>query len=219
MAFGMRVSSGDFLPVVKYDARAGKLFKVDRNPGGTSDQIELPLGTKFALDIGSFEAGYVAFGAQGPDRRMKPYVEGQMLPAQPQDKDQDGKFLYRPGFYAKIAGNAIDGVREWCSNAASLLTAMDDLWQVVTKTPEAAAGKIPVISITSTTPIKSGTGAKSSTNYAPIFRVEGWVDRPDVLGTRTVPLPGAVQQAAPVAPVQQAATSSSAATPPADMPF
>src|SRR4249920_3151777 len=107
MAFGMKVTSGDFLPICKYDARAGKFFKVDKREDGGSDATEIPPGTKFALDIGSFEAGYVMFGPQGPVRQMIPYIDGMTMPPQPQEKDSEGKLLFRPGFYAKIAGNAL----------------------------------------------------------------------------------------------------------------
>jgi hypothetical protein len=191
VAFGMRTVTGDYLAICKYDARAGKFFKVEKRVDGGSDAIELPNGTKFALDIGTLEAGYVAFGPQGPMRNMVPYAEGVEIPSQPQDKDAEGKFMFRPGFWAKIAGNALDGVREWCSNAAVLVNAMDELYQQVIRAPEAAAGQIPIICIASTVAVKSGSGVRSSTNYAPVLRIEGWAPRPDVLGARTVPPPAA----------------------------
>lgn len=237
MAFGMKTNSGEFLPIVKYDARAGKFFKVEKRPDGGSDAVELPLGTKFAIDTFTLEAGYVMFGPQGPDRRMVPYTEGVQLPPQPQDKDAEGKLMYRSGFYAKIAGNALDGVREWCSNAQVLLNALDELYQQIIKAPETTLGQIPIIAIVSTVPVKSGTGARSSTNYAPVLRIEGWTDRPDILGPRTVSPPAAtahanltpavaqqmatasVEQPATPAPAAIAAATASAAAPKAGMPF
>lgn len=189
MAFGMKTTTGDFLPIVKFDARAGKMFKVDKRMDGGSDVSEIPSGTKFAMDWGSFEAGYIMFGPQGPVRMMVPYYEGVSLPPQPQDKDTEGKLIFRPGFYVKIAGNALDGVREWAGNAAVLLNALEDLYQVYLHAPEAAAGQIPIICIASTVAVKSGSGARSSTNYGPVFRVEGWTARPPILGPRTTPVP------------------------------
>lgn len=227
MAFGMQVTSGQFLPIVKYDSRAGKFFKVDKRADGGSDTVEIPPGTKFAVDLGTFEAGFVNFGPQGPVRHMVPYSVGVAIPAQPQDKDAEGKLLFRPGFWCKIAGNALDGVREWCSNAAVLLTAMDEFWNEAVRAPEAAVGKIPIIAITGTIPVKSGSGARSSTNYQAIIQIQAWTDRPDVLGPRTVPPPGmtngtaqaAQTQAAqqPAAPVATAPVESAAK--PASMPF
>jgi hypothetical protein len=66
---------------------------------------------------------------------------------------------------------------------------MDELYQQVIRAPEAAAGQIPIICIASTVAVKSGSGVRSSTNYAPVLRIEGWAPRPDVLGPRTAPPP------------------------------
>lgn len=191
MAFGYKVTNGDFLPICKFDARSGRFFKVEKQPGAQAEDIELPPGTKFAVDFPTLEAGWVTFTAQGPLRHMKPYVEGEAPIAQPADKDADGKSIYRAGFYVKLAGNAIDGVREWIGASAAVMNAMDDLYNLYTGAPEAANGQIPIVSIPSTVAIKSGSGAKSSTNYAPVFRIDGWTDRPDILGPRTVPAPAA----------------------------
>jgi hypothetical protein len=77
--------------------------------------------------------------------------------------------------------------------------------------------------MTDTIAVKTG----QSTNFQPVFEIVSWVERPDVLGPRTVPAPKATlarQPAEPVteqrtaAPVQQAAQA--AARPMADaMPF
>jgi hypothetical protein len=225
MAFGYQTTQGDFLPIVKYDARSGKFFKVERQPGSPAQDIELSPGTKFAVDFGALEAGWVTFTTQGPVRHMKPYIEGEAPFAQPPDKDSEGKSIYRAGFYVKLAGNAIDGVREWIGASAAVMNAMDDLYNVYVKSPEAAAGQIPIVSIPSTVAIKSGSGARSSTNYAPVFRIDGWTDRPDILGPRVVPAPRATAQPATTAstPSAQVAAASVAQQPsaakPAGMPF
>ena len=143
--------------------------------------------TQFAIDFGTLEVGYVQFTANGPVRSMVPY--GRPLPAQPQDKDENGRLLAKPGFYALVAGRALGGVREWCSNAVILLTALDELYQVFAQRREAQAGQIPLICIPRTLPVKSGRGAQSSTNYKPILDIVGWVDRVPDMGERTVPIP------------------------------
>jgi hypothetical protein len=153
----------------------------------------------------------MTIGAQGPVRIMTPYIQGTVMPPGPQDKNVDGSPVYKPGFWCKIAGNAIDGVREWCSNAATVLNSMDDLYQSWLQAPEAAAGQIPIVCIAATTPVKTGSGARSSTNYRPEFRIEGWTPRPPALGERTVPAPGAT--AAPVQPIRPAAPAQPAVAP------
>ena len=228
MAFGMQTASGDFRDIVKYDARAGRMFRVDKDTNGDKSQSEIPPGTQFALDLFTFEAGFVSFGPQGPVRHMVPYGgPGTQLPPAPAEKDDTGKLMFRPGFWCLIAGNAIGGVREWCSNAAVLLNAMDDLWSKVSAAPEAAAGKVPLVAISGTTPVTSGRGTTKSTNYGPIFSVTGWVPRPEQFGPATVTLgsrapasaapPPPVRQAAPVAPPPASPPPSAAA--PAEMPF
>jgi hypothetical protein len=120
------------------------------------------------------------------------------MPTQPTERDDQNRLLYRPGFYIKVIGNAFvtDGqgsgsVREWVSNASSLLNAMDDLYLRYKTAPEAAAGKIPVVAITGANPIKTGSGTRASTNYAPIFEIRSWAPRPEpMLGPRTTPIPG-----------------------------
>lgn len=231
MAFGYRVTNGDFLPICKFDARSGRFFKVNKEMGGTAEDIEIPNGTKFAVDFGTLEAGWVTFGAQGPIRQMQPYIEGQAPVQQPPDKDQDGKSIYRPGFYVKLAGNALDGIREWIGASAAVMNAMDELYTVACGLPEMAQGKIPIVHIASSIPIKSGSGAKTSTNYAPVFQIDTWTDRPDQLGPRTVPLkangtapPVTIATMPPAQVAQMAAASvpaqqTSVATPAPGMPF
>ena len=154
------------------------MFRVDRDPiSGEKTQVDITgPDLRFAIDFGSLQVGYVQFTANGPVRSMAPY--GKPLPAQPQDKDDAGKLVSKPGFYVLIAGKGVGGIREWCSNAAILLGALDELYQVYEQCPEARpAGKILLISVPRTIPVKSGRGAQSSTNYKPEFAIVGWVDR------------------------------------------
>ena len=63
--------------------------------------------------------------------------------------------------------------------------------------PEAAMGKIPVVKMVDVIAVRAG----QSTNFQPVFQIQSWVDRPDLLGPRTVPAPRAQAPVAPVAPV------------------
>jgi hypothetical protein len=234
MAFGMRTVTGDFLSIVKYDARSGIMTKIDKQPDGTSIPTEIPYGTKFAIDFGTLEAGWVMFGAQGPVRVMVPYYDGVQLPPQPQDKDAEGKLMFKSGFYTKICGKALDGAREWVGNAVSLLNALEELYQQYLQAPQAAAGQIPIVCIASKVAIKSGSGLRSSTNWAPVFRIEGWTDRPEMLKERTTPVPIGTAALAPparatpasapapaprAAPPPPAAEAAKVAVPADEMPF
>jgi hypothetical protein len=202
MPFSMQsANSGVFLPIVKWNAVAGKFFIVNREVGGEQRHIEVPNNTQFAIDFGTLEAGYVSFGQQGPTRTMVPYYEGVSMPGQPQDRDAENRLIMKPGFWIKVAGNALEGVREWCSNASSLLNAMDELYQLYRTSPEAARDQIPIVVIRGTNTIVTGSGARKSTNYAPIFEIISWIQRPaELLGPRTTPIPAAAPAAPPASP-------------------
>ena len=221
--------SGDFTPILSYKANQGRLYVRDRTQhvSGEWESTETEV-TKaepaFAVDFGSLEVGWAHFVAgQAPQWSMVPY--GQPLPARPASpgNDDKGKALnYRNGFRIKVAGNAIGGVREFAGNSAALINGMNELHTQFEASAEAAMGKIPVVKMTDTIVVKSG----QSTNFQPVFTIQTWVNRPDVLGPRTVPAPKATgaavhttqaaQTAANPAPHQ---THQSAAAPPANMPF
>ena len=46
---------------------------------------------------------------------------------------------------------------------------------------KANAGKLPVVVLEDTVAIESGSGAKKSTNYQPVFKISSWVKRPNDL--------------------------------------
>ena len=186
MTLGLTSSSsgGDFLPLAIYDARAGRLFKIERSQGPDGwmkERIDItsPPPT-FAFDMGSIEVGWIWFSLGAPDFHMVPF--GADLPPQP-SKD------HKKGFRAKIAGKVLDGVREFSQTAQCVLAGIDELHEAFIAAPEAAAGKIPIVRLSGTLPIMTRGGGQTSTNYKPIFDIVGWTDRLPEMGNRTVPPP------------------------------
>lgn len=209
MALGLNTgSTADFLPLAIYDARAGRFFKVERtqtSAGWSSERVEIATPS-FALDIGSLEVGYVNFvqGA-GPDFKMVPI--GSPLPQQPSKE-------HKQAFRAKIAGKMLDGLREFSHSAKCVINAMDDLHGRYLASPEAVAGKIPVIKLSGTTAIITTGPQGKTTNYAPIFEIVSFVERdPELFGERTVAAPGAVTNAITKGGAARTSTSSSAPPP------
>ncbi len=190
MAFGMKAPiAADFAEIVKFDARAGRLFRLDYNPDTrekTSVDITSP-PPRFAMDFGALEVGYAHFALTGPDYRTVP--EGQPLPAQPMDKDEQGRLLFKPVFRVKIFGKILNGLREWSSSANAVLESVDDLYNKFRAAPEAQSGKIPIVELTRTIPVQMGRGARQTTVYTPCFAIVGWTDRVTEMGGRTVPVP------------------------------
>ena len=196
MPFGLNIASGDFTPIAKYDARAGRMCNVDRSPAtGEKQQVDITTPPpQFAFDIGSLAIGYVKFLAAGaPDFRMVPV--GQPLPQQPDERDDKGRPAFRGGFRAKIYGRVLGGLREWVSAAACVVNAVEDLYEKAIAAPEAANGQIPIVTLTRAIPITTGTGASRSTSYAPGFRIDSWTQRVPDMGERTVPVPKAAAPA------------------------
>jgi hypothetical protein len=208
-------SGGDRLPVLKYDARAGRLFLMDRvehNGEWSTDQRELDTNAaSFVMDFGSVEVGWFLF-PKGAAPMMVTVPFGQPIPPQPAavgtvKDDRTGKERpnnFRQGFRVKVAGKALaapDGgiVRELAANANVTIEGLNDLHTAFEAAPEAAAGKIPVVKLARSVPTKAG----QSTNYKPVFEIVTWADRPtDILGPRTVPPPKAAPPVSPAAAAQ-----------------
>jgi hypothetical protein len=190
MAFGLNVpKAGDFADIIKYDARAGRLFRVDFDQvANTKVNVDITTpAPKFALDFGSMQVGYIKFTSDGPDFKTVPL--GSALPDQPQDKDDKNRRLYRAGFKIAVYGRALNGIREWASTATCVLDVIDDLHKKFLAASQAAAGQIPIVEMTKTIPLTFGKGTRASTNYAPCFVIAGWTDRVPEMGPRTVPAP------------------------------
>lgn len=208
MALGLSTGGSggaDRIPYVKYDARAGRMFRIDRaevNGQWQSNQVDITGVAEFVADLANISVGWINYTDQGPVKMMVPL--GQPLPARPEGTNAQGKAAFKQGFdlivaLAKAAGG---GAREFNSNAGCVIEAMDELHNAYLGAAEAKAGKLPVVKITTTIPVKSG----QSTNYKPVFSVTGWVDRPGVLNTTTqaeetsiAPSTGSTQVAPPAA--------------------
>lgn len=215
-------ASGDFTPVLAYKANQGRLYVRDRiqesdGSWSTTETEVTKAEPAFAVDFGQLEVGWVHFIAgMAPSWVMVPY--GQPMPNRPASpgNDDKGKALnYRNGFRVKVAGNAIGGVREFAGNSAALINGMNELHTQFEASAEAAMGKIPVVKMTDTIAVKAG----QSTNFQPIFTIQAWVDRPEVLGPRTVPAPrAAVMNGMATPPHVQPASAPVQAVPPPVQP-
>lgn len=207
MGLGLPQSSGgggDRTPIIKYDARAGRIFRLDReqDASGTwqSNQVEITQGFQAIFDLQNIETGWLNFPAGGtPDIRTVKI--GNPLPERPSPQHKTG---YR--VLMKL-GKTIGGdVREMASNAGVSIAGMDALYDAFLAQQGANAGKLPIVTLKTTTAVtKSGKDAQgkpqSSTNYQPVWEITGWADRPEELNGEAAPV--AASPAAQAAPVQQ----------------
>lgn len=194
MALGLSTGNGEggsFLPLIKFDARSGRLTLVEKNANGVDwDETDITRQQPvMAVDFGSIEVGWLQY-SKPPVFLLVPL--GDPMPAKP-----DGDF--KQGFRLKLAGKALSGVRELSTTSKTVITAIDKLHSAFERAPEAAEGKIPVVKFVDSEAAKIKTPQGTLTFYAPVFEVVQWVDRnADMLGPRTVPPPvKQVRQAAP----------------------
>jgi hypothetical protein len=196
--------AGHRQPIIKYDARAGRLFRVDRSDETgrwESNPVEITSVFQAIFDLENIETGWLHFPTGGaPDIRTVKI--GSALPDRPTDK-------HRTGFRVlMLLGKQSGGdVREMAANAAVAIKGMDLLHDAFMAAPERGQGMLPVVRLGSTIPVTTTGKAQgqpvSSTNYQPVWQVVKWVPRPVELQPgydQKEAAPPQVQQASPPAP-------------------
>lgn len=175
-----RGSGEDRTPIVKYDARAGRLFRVDRTQSDGSwetNTVEITPVFQAVMDLENIELGWLYFPTNGaPEIEVAPY--GKPIPNKPSDK-------HRPGFrvHMKLGKQAGGDIREMAANAAVSIAGMDDLHDAYLKDCKAHPGELPVVRLEKTAPVvTTGKGQDgkpvSSQNYQPVWQIVGWAKRP-----------------------------------------
>lgn len=214
MAFGFNYvsSAGEIVPIVKFDARAGRFFRVDRSDG-VNYPVDITGSFKAVMDFENIEVGFIHFPAgAAPEFKVAPI--GQPMPENP-----GGNFRQGIRMMLKLGKDCGGDVREIASTAKAVLGAFDTCHTEYMAGVKANPGKLPVVSLSTTVPIVTqgrnpeGNAVKT-TNYAPVFKITGWVDRPaDLVFT---PKNGSAAPApAPAAPVSAPSTGSTLVTAPA----
>ncbi len=218
MAFGINTEAsqgdGNFMPIVLFMAREGRFYLRDRIGGSNGyDNLdtELAPGSKMIPDFGSVEAGWLRFApGMAPSFAVVPV--GQPIPAAP---DAD----HRQGIRLKVYCGKKAGIREFSNTAKVVLGSMDALHTLFENSPEAKAGKLPVITFDGSDPVTTENRHGVQRNFRPRFTVIGWVDRMAEFGERTVPPPGSkLPPQAAKAPQPAAKPARQAAPPPPPPP-
>lgn len=178
------VSTGEFTPFVKYNAKADKWFT--RQEG---EDVEIARPT-FVADMKNIQTGWYYFlEGQAPDIVLD--ADLQTKAAKPSDK-------HKRGFEMNLfSQNAFGGVVKFSSASMHVCNAIAELYNEYEASAEAKAGKLPVVEVAGSTPQKD----KFGTNYKPVFKILKYVDRPAELDNTVAPAaatPVSQQAAAPV---------------------
>jgi hypothetical protein len=184
--FTKKTGGGDFLPIVKYDARSGIFSRVDRiDVGGqfVSEGKDYRLGEfKALMDLENLEVGWINFMTGGaPDFCMAPLdPNNPALPDQPTEKHKQGLRVMLK--LAKEAAGGQPAIRELASTAQVFLDGMDELYDAYKEGKKGEnIDKLPIVQHVDTTKITSGTGARQTSNYMPRFQIVGWALRGDLV--------------------------------------
>ena len=162
---------GDIIPIIKFDARAGRMFRRDRI-NGENEQIDITQDFKAIFDFENVETGTINFDTgSAPDFSVARY--GDKVPAAPTDKHKPGVRIL-----VKLGKDSGGDVRELASTARVFLSGIDRLHNDYLAAVKNNAGKLPIVALTSSLPITTGEGARKSTNYSPVFEIVGWATRP-----------------------------------------
>ncbi len=178
MALGKRKDTASFTPLVKYDARSGRVTRCDREQaldGWQTTAVDITDNFEAIVDFESVETGWVCFTPGGaPDFRMVPL--GGDIGDKPGDKFKEGFRLK-----LKLTNGAGNDVRELASTAVALWNAVDEVHDVYLEDAPRHKNKLPVIGIAETKQVRTAAG----TIYAPVFEITSWVSRPSDLAKPT----------------------------------
>jgi len=172
---------GEFVGVLKYDAKAGRFFRVDRiqdaDGNYVSDQVDITQIVKFVADFENIEVGNILFmPGQAPDFQL--VRMGEPVPPPPTENHKYGvRFMVR---LSNDCGGD-EPVREIAGTSKAWLSAIEHIYPQYLAGKDANPGKLPVLTVEKIAPVKSGSGARTSTNYHPTFRLSGWAPRKDLV--------------------------------------
>lgn len=142
MALGLASGNGgdfDRTPIIKYDARAGRIFRIDRSQDGSgtwqTDQVEITNGFQAVMDLENIQVGWLHFPAGGaPSIQVVKF--GEAMPAKPSNDHKQGfRILMKLG---KSSGGDL---REMASNAGVSIAGIDALHTSYTEQAAANPGR------------------------------------------------------------------------------
>jgi hypothetical protein len=169
--FAAEGGNDSIIPIVKYDARAGRVSLRDYVDGA---YVTKDVTGEFAaiFDMENIETGSIDFSTGGaPSFAVAKF--GDRIPAPPTAN-------HKPGFriLIKLGGTLGGTIREFASTAKACLRGIDELHNAYLAGVKTNPGMLPIVKLKSTTPVTTGEGQKKSTNYIPVFEIVGWKPRP-----------------------------------------
>ena len=199
-------SSGDILPIVKWDAKAGDFIRQDRSQGPdgvwVKDEQEIQLPISFGMDMEAIEIGWLSFASGAPDFQVVKASDGVPMPAKPSDE-------HKQCFRVRIGSTEL-GLREFSHSGKTVLRAMDSLHNQYEAEAPSNLGKLPVVTVHAAETVKINSPQGELRFKIPQWSITQWIDRPAMMDGSAAPAPAPAP--APTEPV--AVQAAPAATPP-----
>lgn len=173
LGFNTEPSTGGskFLPVVKFDAKAGDLLAVNREPAGDGtwdkSEVEIQTPVKVVMDLNGIEIGWIMFT---PSYNAVMVPVGKEMPPKPSDQH---KQAVRIKLFFKE-----HGWREFTPTSKTVQRAVDKLHDEYLEARAAHPGKMPVVTIEGSEVVKVKTPEGELRFKAPKWSITGWTDAP-----------------------------------------
>lgn len=157
----------DFKVYVAFNAKAGRWYTKEDKPDAELFEVK---DMTAVFDLANIKTGWFLFApGVAPVKQIEPTLNA-CTP-----RPGDG---FKKGFQLNLFSNKnLLGVREFASTAGAVIDAMNDLYDEYISTPEAKAGKLPVVRCIDVKPLVG----KHGTNYSPVLKIMDWVERPPEL--------------------------------------
>ncbi len=191
MALGKRKKGGNFLPIIKFDARVGTFYLQDRvNSDGKwqTEQRDVTENFQAAFDLENLQRGWLWF-PKGAAPQVKLVAAGDDPLEPPTDDHKEGIRVV-----LKMADHLGGDVRELMSTARGLWNAIDTLHDQYLASAAGHAGEVPVITLDGVREVKTAGG----TTFVPTFKIADWIPRSPELAAAARARPTEAQLAIPL---------------------
>jgi len=186
MALGKRKGLGENMPVLKYDARVGRLYTQDRvfeNGSWQTVQDDCTDNFEAIFDLENIEVGQINF-PKGAPPETKLVRAGEPIPDAPGDGWKEGLRVI-----VLLPGEKVP--RELLSTAVAVWVAMDALHDAYLKQQAEHPDEVPVVELVDVEELKTSTPS-----WQPRFEIKDWVPRPPSLPVNPTPRPEPARPAA-----------------------
>ncbi len=178
MPLNLSASGGDFMPYLKFNAKAGRFYARFEE---IDEEVEVP-PPRLLFDFDNIQTGWIAFGVTGAPQVL---WDPSLTQEAPKPSWEGAKRGFRVAVIGndkiQVAGNRVLGVRELMATATAIITPILKMYEFYeTDQPSDA---LPFYKCTRVNAVK---GHKGAVNYEPVFEFMQWIDRARVPGLEAV---------------------------------